>query len=350
MRSTFGTSQRPVRRRHAVGAALLSVVAVAALTSCAEEPGKSGGKNGDGITVGLTYTPNIQFAPFYVAQEKGFYKDAGVDVTIRHHGAAEDLFGALKRGKEDVVYAGGDEILQARSKNLPIVDIATVYHKYPVALLVPEDSDIRTTADLKGKTLGTPGPYGETYFGLLALLKEAGLSDKDAKVKYIGFTQQAALKSKRVDGVMGYTNNDAISFKESGTPVRAINLSAAGGGQALVGPSLGAQQSTLDNRGDDVRKFVDASLRGMQYTIDHPEEAVKLSEKYIPGLDDGKRQQNALAVLKATRPLMRNEHGELGYIDPQVWDRMAEFMYDQGLLEKQIQAEEGYDADYLPKS
>ncbi|MBH5335081.1 ABC transporter substrate-binding protein [Streptomyces pactum] len=339
-----------MRRRHAIGAVLLSVVAVTALTSCADEPGKSEGKNGDPITVGLTYTPNIQFAPFYVAVEKGFYKSAGVKVSLRHHGAAEDLFGALKQGREDVVYAGGDEMLQARSKNLPIVDIATVYHKYPVALLVPEDSDIRKPQDLKGRTIGTPGPFGETYFGLLALLKEAGLSEKDAKVKYIGFTQQAALKGNKTDGVMGYINNDAVSFDESGTPVRAITLSDEGGGQSLVGPSLGAKQSTLDKRGDDIRKFVDASLRGMQYTLDHPEEAVEISKKYIPGLDDGKKKRNALAVLRATEPLMRNDRGELGQIDPQVWARMAEFMYDQGLLDKEIQAEQAYDADYLPKS
>lgn len=348
MRSTPATG-KPVRRRHVIGAALLSVVAVTGLTSCAEEPGKSEGKSGDKLTLGLTYTPNIQFAPFYVAKEKGFYEDAGVTVELRHHGAAEDLFGALKRGDEDVVYAGGDEMLQARSKNLPIVDIATIYHKYPVALLVPEDSDIKKPADLKGRTIGTPGPYGETYFGLLALLKEAGLSEKDADVKHIGFTQQAALKGGKVDGVMGYVNNDAVSFEESGTPVRALTLSTSGGGQALVGPSLGAKQSTLDDRGQDIRKFVDASLRGMQYTIDHPEEAVELSRKHIPGLD-GDKKENALAVLKATEPLMRNERGELGYIDPQVWARMAEFMYDQGLLDKQIQAEQAYDADYLPKS
>ncbi|MGO4425039.1 ABC transporter substrate-binding protein, partial [Streptomyces sp. MCAF7] len=163
-------------------------MAAATLTSCAEKPKDAGGKSGDKITVGLTYTPNIQFAPFYVAAEKGYYKDAGLNVELRHHGAAEDLFGALKSGKEDVVYAGGDEMLQARSKNLPLVDIATFYQKYPVGLIVPKDSDIKKPTDLKGRTIGTPGPYGETYFGLLALLKEGGLSVKDAKVKNIGFT------------------------------------------------------------------------------------------------------------------------------------------------------------------
>ncbi|WP_431044235.1 ABC transporter substrate-binding protein [Streptomyces sp. P1-3] len=350
MSSTLGTAKRPVRRRHAIGAALLAVTAVATMTSCADEPGKTEGKGGDTITMGLTYTPNIQFAPFYVAKEKGFYEDAGINVALRHHGPAEQLFGALKQGKEDVVYAGGDEMLQARSQNVPVVDIATIYHKYPVALLVPEDSDIRKPEDLKGRTIGTPGPFGETYFGLLALLKEGGLSDKDAKVKYIQFTQQAALKGGHVDGVMGYVNNDAVTFEETGTPVRAIGLSSENGGEALVGPSLGAKQSTLDKRGDDIAKFVDASLRGMQYTIDHPEEAVKLSQKYVPVLRKEDNRKNALAVLKATEPLMRNDHGELGYIDPQAWGQMADFMYEQGLLDKQVRPEDGYDADYLPKS
>lgn len=152
------TSMRCARRHRVTGAALASVVALATLTSCAEEPKDAGAKGGAGITVGLTYTPNIQFSPFYVAAEKGYYKDAGLKVTLRHHGAAEDLFGALSSGKEDVIYAGGDEMLQARAKNVPVVDIATFYQKYPVGLIVPKDSEIRTPADLKGRKIGTPGP------------------------------------------------------------------------------------------------------------------------------------------------------------------------------------------------
>lgn len=337
------------RRQRVVGAALASVVALATLTSCAEEP-KDGGKGGKGITVGLTYTPNIQFSPFYAAAEKGYYKDAGLKVTLRHHGAAEDLFGALSSDKEDVVYAGGDEMLQARAKNVPVVDIATFYQKYPVGLIVPKDSDIRKPADLKGRKIGIPGPFGETYFGLLALLKEGGLSAKDAKVQNIGFTQQAALTGKRVEGVMGYLNNDAISFKEAGKEVRSIVLDSGDAGDPLVGVGLGAKQKTLDKRGEDIRKFVDASLRGLRYVMDHPDDAIKLSEKYVPGLRGDKQRKNARAVLKATVPLLKTDQGEVGVNDPQTWSRMADFMYNQGLLEKMVAPEDAYDNGYLPKS
>ncbi|ADI09847.1 NMT1/THI5 like domain protein [Streptomyces bingchenggensis BCW-1] len=327
------------------------MVAAATLTSCAEKPKDAGGKSGDKITVGLTYTPNIQFAPFYVAAEKGYYKDAGLNVRLRHHGASELLFGALKSGVEDVTYAGGDEMLQARSQNLPIVDIATFYQKYPVGLIVPKDSDIKKPTDLKGRTIGTPGPYGETYFGLLALLKEAGLSPKDAKVKNIGFTQQAALTGKKVEGVMGYLNNDAIAFQEAGQEVRSLTLDGGAEGDPLVGVGIGVKEKTLDKRGDEMKKFVDATLRGLQYAIDKPEDTVKISEKYVPGLKkDEKRQKNALAVLKATTPMMQNDAGELGANDAQSWSRMADFMYDQGLLEKAVTPEDAYSNDYLPKS
>ncbi|MEK8171076.1 ABC transporter substrate-binding protein [Streptomyces sp. M19] len=233
---------------------------------------------------------------------------------------------------------------------MPLVDIATFYQEYPVGLIVPEDSDIRDVSDLKGRTLGTPGPYGETYFGLLALLKQGGYSAKDAKVKYIGFTQQAALTGNKVQGVMGYLNNDAIAFKEAGKKVRSLTLKSGDSGDPLVGVGLGATETVLKKRNSDVKKFVDATLRGLQFAIDHPEETVDLSAKEVPGLTDAKRKANALAVLKATTPLMENEHGALGESDPQTWSRMADFMYSQGLLEKSVTPEEAYDNGYLPKS
>src|SRR5438445_8258751 len=99
------------------------------------------------VTIGLGYIPDVQFAPFYVAKEKGYYQAAGLNVIFRH-GVVPDLFGEMMSGKDDFVFATGDETLVARSKNLPVVDVSTLYQRYPVSLIVPANSSIKTLADL----------------------------------------------------------------------------------------------------------------------------------------------------------------------------------------------------------
>ncbi|WP_244189305.1 ABC transporter substrate-binding protein [Streptomyces incarnatus] len=338
--------------RRSAGTIALLLAGSTVLSACSSDPSaegaQGGGDGGKALTVGLTYIPNIQFAPFYVAQSKGYYKDAGLKVNLRHHSFTDDLFGGLTAGKEDLVYAGGDEMLQARTRGLPVVDIATLYHTYPVAMLVPQDSPIRTVADLRGRRIGTPGPYGETYFGLLARLKSGGLTTKDVKVQNIGFTQQAALAGKRVDAVMGYLNNDAVQFQQAGIKVRAVEGAAGSSQLPLVGVGLGATDKTLKQQGDAVRKFVAATLRGVRYTVEHPEEAVSISKAFIPGMDK-KQEESALAVLQATVPLMKPPaSGRPGRNDPATWDRMAVFMKEQNLLDKPVRPTEAYTNSYLP--
>src|SRR5215813_1888350 len=184
----------PLRLRTA-GTLMLASLALTLFAGC----GTGAGGSLHHLSVALTYIPNIQFAPFYVADSLGYYKDAGLSVALRHHSFSEDEFGAVSTGKEDAVFGGGDEMLQARDHSIPLVDVATVYTTYPVALIVPADSPIHTAADLRGHTIGTPGHYGETYFGLLALLQSAGLSASDVTIQDIGFNQVSELLGHKVD-------------------------------------------------------------------------------------------------------------------------------------------------------
>ncbi|MET7685071.1 ABC transporter substrate-binding protein [Streptomyces sp. NPDC005423] len=333
------------RRAQAV---LVAAALAATLTSCADHP-KASDKGTAKLTLGLTYIPNIQFAPFYVAEEKGYYKDAGLDVSLHHHTASEDLFGGLKAGKEDLVLAGGDEMVQGRAGAIPVVDVMTLYKRYPVALLVPTDSSIHAASDLRGRTIGVPGPYGETYFALLSLIAEGGLTTKSVSVKSIGYTQQAALAGKRVDGVMGFVNNDQINFEQAGLHVRAVDLAGQGDAASLVSSGIGATENLLAKRPEDVRKFVQATLRGVEFTLAHPKQAVELSRSHIPGLAGAKSEALALKVLQASAPLIRGSGGQLGRNDPQAWLRMASFMKDKGLIKKETPADKAYSNDYLPK-
>ncbi|WUJ19856.1 ABC transporter substrate-binding protein [Streptomyces sp. NBC_00390] len=86
----------------------------------------------------------------------------------------------------------------------------------------------------------------------------------------MGFTQQAALAGKKVDAVMGYLNNDAVQFQQAGIEVRPVEGTAGTTALPLVAAGLGAAEKTLDQRGDEVRKFVAATLRGVQYTWSTP--------------------------------------------------------------------------------
>ena len=322
---------------------LLALVACAALAACGTQ--SSGGRTLHRLTVGLTYIPNIQFAPFYAADALGYYRDAGLDVALRHHSFSEDEFGAIASGKEDVVFAGGDEMLQARDHDIHLVDVATVYQRYPVGLIVPEASSIRTPADLRGHTVGTPGPYGETYFGLLSLLKSAGLSRSDVNVQYIQFTQVAALTGHKADAVMGYLNNESVQLRAASFPVRTLALSDVVPSLPLVSNGLGALESELKAHPEDVSSFVGATLRGVQYVEEHPDRVIDLSKRYVPGLDQSRNTASARAVLDATLPLWRG--GRPGYNDPTTWSEMARFMAASGLLSKAVDSGSAYSNQYL---
>src|SRR5258708_6152397 len=134
------------------------------------------------VSIGLGYIQDIQFAPFYVAVNKGFYKQHGLNVTL-NHGIVPDLMGEMVAGKSTFVFAGGDDTLAARSKKYPVVDVATIYPSYPISLIVPDNSSIKQLSDLKGHTIGLPGYYGSDYVGLLALLHAAGLTESDVQLQ-----------------------------------------------------------------------------------------------------------------------------------------------------------------------
>ncbi len=325
---------------------LIATVAAAAvaLTLSACAPAASG----DQLTIGLTYTPNIQFAPIYVAKELGYFDEAGVNVQLRHHGESEALFGALEGGSEHLVYAAGDEILQGAAGGVPVVAVGTLYTEYPAVLIVPADSPIESAADLAGHSVGVPGPYGETWFALQALLTDAGLDSDQVQIEHIGYTQQAALTSGKVDAVMGFRNNDAVQFEAAGFKVRTIAAVDPDAPQ-LVGPAIGASQSVLDSRGDDVSAALAAIQRGVEYTIEHPEEAVEIAAKYIPTLSSEDARQNALVTLQATNELMQPVAGQpLLHNDVETWQRMCEFMPAAKLISGEIDCAAAYRNDLLP--
>lgn len=306
---------------------VLLLIALLLVAACGNStsPSAPSGSTLKKVSIGLGYIPDIQFAPFYVAQSKGYYKAAGLDVTF-HHGIVPDLIGSMVLGHDTFVFAGGDEALVARSKNLQVVDVATIFQRYPVSLIVPANSSIHTLADLKGHTIGVPGPFGSTYTGLLALLYQAHLSLSDVKVQSIGFNQVATLIAHRVDAVMGYSNNEPLQLKSQGFNVRTFDVSDY---QPLVSNGIITTAGTLHSQPQLVRNFVQATIKGLKAVIADPAGAVQISRSYVPNLNPTR----AMLVLQATIPIWQgNGQVALGFNDSATWQSMEQFLLAQKII------------------
>lgn len=326
---------------------LVALATLTLLSGCAAANPETPTTTPQPPTIGLTYIPNVQFSPFYLAESDGDFQTAGVKPVLRHHGASEGLFTALVSGQEQFVVAGGDEMLQARAQGADLVAVSAYYHQYPAVVIVPTDSPIQQLADLKGHTIGIPGKFGENWFALLVALKNAGLSEADVAIKEIGYTQQAALSTHKVDAIVGFSNNDAVQFELAGFPTR--NLAIADGQVPLVSISLITTADYAQRQPQVVKQVVAGMLAGVKTAVSDPDHAMQVSASYIPGLQPGPIADAARATLVATAKLWTDPTGAVsGQLDAQQWSAMAGFMADHDLLGGQVDAASAMSNDFLP--
>jgi NitT/TauT family transport system substrate-binding protein len=312
--------------------ALLALV----LTAC-QAPTTPGGSSSSPTTatIGLTFIPNIQFAPFYVGDQQA---DFGSGIELRHHGSSEGLFTALTTGTEQFVVAGGDEILQARAQGVDVVAVAPYYRSYPARVLVPANSPIQQLSDLAGHSIGLPGRYGESWFALVLALQSAGLSQTDVTISEIGYTQLAALTSGQVDATIGFSNGDAVNFTAAGFPVRQIDPAVP-----LVSACLATTGQFAKDHPETVRQVVAGLSQAIDRVLADPALALTVAADYIPDFQPS--QQSASQVLTATLPLWQSA-GQPGF-DLTAWTVMAEAMTAADLLPGPVEAEQAVTNLYL---
>lgn len=327
---------------------LLQSALATGLAGCAGRVGTNAGtitaqpsaSDGGKLIIGLTYVPDIQFAPFYVAQAQGLFEQAGLQVTLRHHGAQESLLGAVEAGDEHVVFAGGGEMLQAVGQGVAIRNFATIYQRYPAAIIVPAGSAINSVADLRGRTVGLPGEYGENWFYLLAALEEAGLAVTDLNIQSIGFTQHAALTGAKVDAVVGFTNSDLVRFQTNDFLVRTLGPADP----PLVSLGLGGLAGVVAERARELADLVQVVAAGAQFCLHDPAQSVELAKQFVPTLAEPDQVANALATLQATTALYGDR---FGYQDADRWAAMTGFFAAHRLTPRQVAAADVFTADIV---
>lgn len=300
------------------------------------------------VTLALGFIPSVQFAPFYVAAQKGYYKQEGLNVRFQH-GIEQDLLKLVGAGKLNYAVASGDEMLLARSQGVPLVYVGAYFQKYPVVLITPKKAGITKVDQIKGRSVGVPGPYGATYTGMKALLLSSGLSEKDVSVRSIGFTQVQALQRGQVDAVMGYANNEPLQLEGLGMRVNTIGVWQHAN---LVSNGIITNEQSLAANHEEVAALVRATMRGLEYTIAHPEAAFEASLKYAPEAG-GENRSTQMAVLKASIPLWQSEaakqHGA-GYTDPAAWEATRDFLKRSGSLNGDVDPKQAYTNEFIQRA
>lgn len=287
--------------------------------------------DGESLTIGLTYIPDVQFAPFYVAEAEGFFAAEGVTVDLRHHGASEALFGALTAGEEDLVVAGADEMLQARSQGTDVRAVGVLYQHYPIVIAARATLEASTMGDLAGHAIGLPGPFGENWFGLLALLEDAGMTEDDVRIEHIGYTQQAAMASGAVDAVVAFSNNDLVGLEAAGIDTTVVSAPEL----PLVSIAVGASGTTVEDHADELAGIIRALERSIEFIVAEPDATMDIVAEHVPEFD----AVHARRVLDATIPLYGEDPLAL---DPAKWEPMYQFMREHDLIAEDIDPADAY--------
>jgi NitT/TauT family transport system substrate-binding protein len=276
------------------------------------------------LIVGLGFIPSVQFAQFYLADEAGYYEEAGLDVTFQNK-IDPELITLLAQGAVDIGMADGTSLIPAVSQGIPVVYGATIYGNFPNVVFAPAGMGIETVADLEGRSIGIPGRYGSSWVMLQALLASEGLAVDDVDVvTYSDFGQGVAVAQGQVDAATGFVNNEPVQLAREGVAVEILSVDDVA---PLPGPGLAVGVETLETKGAALRAFTAATVRAMEDITVDPQLGLKATFTRVPELAGDPETQ--LAILEATIEAWNGAHAlenGFGSVDRAAWESGLEIM------------------------
>jgi putative riboflavin transport system substrate-binding protein len=292
------------------------------------------------IRLPMGYIPNVQFAPFYVAVEKGYYKQSGLEIQFDYKSETD---GVALVGANELQFSlvSGEQVLLARAQGLPVVYVMAWWQNYPVAVASMPDKAIHSPADLKGKKIGLPGLYGASYVGLRALLNAGGLREEDVQLDSIGYNQIEALVTGRDEAVVIYANNEPVQLEAQGYKVDLLRVADY---VPLASNGLLSNEKTIAENPDLIRKLVQATLKGVAYALNNPKDAFEICKKYVEGLDQT-NQDVQEKVLMASMDFWRTD--KPGYSKPEAWENMQKVLLDMKMLQQPLDLNKAYSNSFI---
>ncbi len=281
------------------------------------------------ITLFMSYIPSVQFAPVYVAAERGYFAEEGIDIQLENNFNEND--GVERIANNDLKFGliSGEQVLLARANARPLVYVFEWYHRFPVGIVSPAEENIVTPEDLAGRVVGVPGPYGASYIGLRALLEAGGLTEDDLEeLRSIGFAAPENVCERKVDASVVYIANEPLTIENDCFPVNVIEVSDYAN---LVSNGLVTNETTIRENPELVRGMVRALRRGVADVIADPDAAFDIAvPEYVPDLPEG-QYATQRQVLYNSVSLWYSDN--LGHTDPDAWKITEDILIDAGLLD-----------------
>jgi len=282
----------------------------------------------DKVTIQLKWVTQAQFGGYYVAQDKGYYSAAGLDVTIKPGGPDIATPQVIAGGGADVIVDWMPSALASREKGVSLVNIAQIFKKSGMMLTCRKDSGIKSPSDFRGKTLGV-WFYGNEY-PFLSWMSQLGIPTKGGSngvtVLKQGFNVDPILQ-KQAECVSTMTYNEYWQVVDAGlSPSELVVYKYEDQGVATLEDGLYVLEKNLRNKAfvDKMARFLRASIKGWKYAADHPDEAADIVlENDDTGAQTEKHQRR---MMREINKLVGNQPQGIGYLIPADYNRTVKVL------------------------
>jgi len=314
------------------------LVMVLLLSGCSANFGKGEPRQ---VTVAMGFIPNVQFTPMYVAIERGYFADEGLEIDL-DYGMETDLLQRVGTGELPFAIASGDQVILARANELPVTYIYNWYRRFPVCVVSLADKGINQPDDLKGKKVGIPAMEGASYLGWMAFLQQVGIPHHLVDTQVIGYTQVASLIEGRVDAAICYGMNEPVQLTQAGYHINVFYMDNY---TRLVSNGLITSDQTMRKESKLVKSVVRAFNRGLQDTISDPDAAFEVTKQYIPEMNEStaKLQRAVLAEC-----INYWAGPDLGTNQDAAWSESVAFLSEMGMFSGELKAKDLYSNKFIP--
>jgi ABC-type nitrate/sulfonate/bicarbonate transport system substrate-binding protein len=286
------------------------------------------------VSMRFQWIPQWQFAGYIAAQVRGYYEEEGLNVTLNAGGPDFPTKQLVASGSDDFGTAWVDSMYLSRQRGVPLVAVLTMFQTSPSAFMVHADSGIEGPEDFVGKTVAVYYGGGEEteYIGML---NAAGV-ERDQVNEVPGQFSLEPFLQRRIDVLPVYATDQPNKVRNQGVDIRLIH--GRDYGVVMMGDVLFATEEFIARYPNTVQAFVDASLRGWNWAVENPDEAVALVADYNPELDPEQLTFEAQETIE----LLTYGAGErcIGWNDPQAWETQRQLLLDLELLEEPVSFED----------